>query len=267
MKCCHIKAMVDNTTAIAYINNMGGKTAKCNEITKELWTWCIQHDIWITAVHIPGKENIVADRESRESRRDTEWKLDNKIFQNIVTSWPMPSIDLFASRLNYQIKPFVSWKPDPDALAVDAFSLKWDLYNNFYAFPPFSLINRVLQKIEQDRCYGIVIVPLWKTQVWFPRLLRMLIDSPIILPNNKTMLTLPSGQQKVHPLHKKLTLLACKLSGVPSQPEEFRAKLPKLLPNHGEKVLNSNMQSISKNGAVFAVQGVLIPTKQIHLRH
>lgn len=245
---------------------MGVKTPKCNKITKELWTWCKQHDIWVTAVHIPGKENIVADKESREGRRDTEWKLDINIFLKIVTLWPMPSIDLFASRLNYQIKPFVSWKPDPEALAVDAFSLNWNLYNNFYAFPPFSLINRVLQKIEQDQCHGIIIVPLWKTQVWFPRLLIMLVDTPIILPSTETMLTLPSDQQKLHPLHQKLTLMACKLSGVPSQPEEFRAKLPKLLPNLGEKVQNNNTQSTSKNGVVFAVQGVLIPTKQIHLR-
>lgn len=266
MSYCHVKAMVDNTTAVSYINNMGGKTPKCNEITKKLWTWCIQHDIWITAVHIPGKENIVADRESRERRRDTEWKLDNEIFQKIVSLWSKPSVDLFASRLNYQIKPFVSWKPDPEALAVDAFSLNWELYTNFYAFPPFSLINRVLQKIEQDQCQGFIIVPLWNTQVWFPRLLRLLVDTPLILPKSKTMLTLPSGAQKVHPLHRKLTLLACKLSGVPLQPEEFRAKLPKLSLNLGEKVQNNNTQSTSGNGAVFAVQGVSIPTRQIYLR-
>jgi len=27
---CHIKAMIDNTTAISYINNMGGRTISCN---------------------------------------------------------------------------------------------------------------------------------------------------------------------------------------------------------------------------------------------
>lgn len=29
--------------------------------------------------------------------------------------------DLFASRLNFETKSYVSWFPDPDALAVDAF--------------------------------------------------------------------------------------------------------------------------------------------------
>ena len=204
---------------------------------------------------------------SRENRKDTEWKLDKEIFQKIVSHWSQPSIDLFASRLNYQVEPFISWKPDPEAMAVDAFSLNWGLHVDFYAFPPFSLINRVLQKIEQDQTYGFIIVPLWKTQVWFPRLLRLLVDIPLILPKSKTMLTLPSNQQTVHPLHKKLTLLACKLSGIPLQPEEFRAKLPTSLLNHGGQVQNNNIQSTLENGMHFVVQGVLVPTMQLHLRH
>ena len=34
-----------------------------------------------------------------------------------------PNIDLFASRLNYQLKPDVSWMPDQEACHVDAFTL------------------------------------------------------------------------------------------------------------------------------------------------
>lgn len=263
MSHCHIKAMIDNTTAISYVNNMGGKTPKCNKISKELWEWCAERSIWVTAVHIPGKENYLADKESRAKNRDVEWKLDCEIFQLIVFYWYKPSVDLFASRLNYQMKPFVSWKPDPEAIAFDAFVLDWSMYNQFYAFPPFSLINRVLQKIEQDQTQGIVVVPLWKTQVWFPRLLHLLIDIPLILPKTKTMLILPSNPKEVHPLNKKLTLLACKLSGIPLQAEEFRRKLQKSSCNHGGQAQNSNTQSISGNGVHFVVQGALIHTKQI----
>ena len=61
-------------------------------------------------------------------------------------------IDLFASRLNKQIDDYVSWTPDPDATAVNAFSILWDR-KPFYAFclPPFSLIPRWLQKITTDK--------------------------------------------------------------------------------------------------------------------
>ena len=89
---------------------------------------------------------MLADKESREKRLDTEWKLNPKLFDCIVTLWGTVSVDLFVSRLNrYQLKPFASWRPDPEAMAIDAFSLDWrEQY--FYAFPPFSLINRVLKR-------------------------------------------------------------------------------------------------------------------------
>ena len=59
----------------------------------------------------------------------------------------MPDIDMFASRLNKQIECFVSWRPDPDAVAIDAFSLNSSDYKLIYAFVPFSLIGRTIQKV------------------------------------------------------------------------------------------------------------------------
>ena len=259
---CHVKAMIDNTTAVSYINSMGGRSLNCNQITRELWVWCVNHGIWLSAAHIPGKENVLADKESREKRSDTEWKLNPELFDCIVTLWGTFSVDLFASRLNFQLKPFVSWRPDPEAMAIDAFSLDWrEQY--FYAFPPFSLINRVLQKVEQDQSQGIIIVPMWNTQVWFPRLLHLLIDFPVTLPKGPRTLLLPFNREKAHPLHKKLTLLACKLSGILSQQEAFRKKLPKSYYNPGERVHINNIPSTSGNGWCFAVEGVLIHTKQL----
>ena len=43
----------------------------------------------------------------------------------------------FASQLNAKVKKFVSWRPDPEACAVDAFTFDWGTQLN-YAFPPFS---------------------------------------------------------------------------------------------------------------------------------
>ena len=70
-----IQVKSDNTTAIAYINNMGGSVSeKRNELAKHIWHFCIQENIWISAVHISGKENTVADYYMSRSLRDnTEW--------------------------------------------------------------------------------------------------------------------------------------------------------------------------------------------------
>ena len=66
---------------------------------------------------------MLADKESRKKHSDTEWKLNSELFGRIATLWGPVSIDLFASRLNYRLKPFVSWRPGPEAMAIDAFSL------------------------------------------------------------------------------------------------------------------------------------------------
>ena len=208
----HVKLNIDNTTAIAYINQMGGmKSLGCNELAKDMWKWCIERGIWLTACHLPGALNVVADKKSRVFQDETEWQLNSKQFANICSVFGTPEIDIFASRLNTQLQRFISWRPDPEAEAVDAFSVDWAEFK-FYAFPPFCLITRCLQKITFDKADGIIIVPNWPTQPWFSRLKQLMIGKPLLLHRSKTLLTQPITG-KVHPLHHKLSLLCCRLSG------------------------------------------------------
>ena len=58
-------------------------------------------------------------------------------------------IDLFASRLTRQLKSYVSWRPDPGAIHVDAFTMDWRNLRA-YAFPPFNLIPAVLHKTKRE---------------------------------------------------------------------------------------------------------------------
>ena len=106
-------------------------------------------------------------------------------FSEISVIFHKPSIDLFASRLNYQCFPYVSWKADPASVHTDAFTFDWSKYHCFYAFPPFSLINKMLTKIEHDQAFGILIAPLWHTQSWFPTMLKLIVRTPIILHNRQ----------------------------------------------------------------------------------
>ena len=58
----HIQLQLDNTTAVAYVNNMGGsKSLELDQLAHELWGWSISREIWVSAVHIPGISNIDAD--------------------------------------------------------------------------------------------------------------------------------------------------------------------------------------------------------------
>ena len=153
---CHIQILSDNTTTVYCINNMGTlNSSRCNEFTKGIWNWAIDRNIWLTASHIPDILNTEADYESRRNDSHTEWKLSEEIYSQITTHFQFkPDIDLFASRINKQITKFVSYHPDPDAFAVDAFSIDWNGLK-FYAFPPFSCVGKMLRKIYADKHTGL----------------------------------------------------------------------------------------------------------------
>ena len=38
----------------------------------------------------------------------------------------------------------------------------------FYALPPFSLVGKSIFKIVQEKVSGIMVIPWWPTQNWFP---------------------------------------------------------------------------------------------------
>ena len=55
----HVLLRLDNTTAVAYLNAMGGvKSSHCNEAATQIWNWCIERNIWITAAHLAGRDNV-----------------------------------------------------------------------------------------------------------------------------------------------------------------------------------------------------------------
>ena len=57
-------------------------------------------------------------------------------------------VDMFASRLTTQVKRFFSWRPDPEAEALDAFNQNWgNLQGRGYANPPWNLVGRVLNRV------------------------------------------------------------------------------------------------------------------------
>lgn len=209
---CKILLRIDNTTAIAYINKAGGiQFPILTNLAQQIWEWCEARRIWIHASYIPTKHNIYADAASRISNIDTEWELCNKAFENIIKKFGSFTIDLFASYSNKKVKKFCSRFPNPGAFKVDAFTISWE--NKFaYAFLPFALILPTLRKFITDKAKGVIIVPNWPTQPWFPLFNSLLRESPIVFNPNKKLL-LPPCREIIHPLAKTLSLVAGQLSG------------------------------------------------------
>lgn len=207
---CDILLRCDNTTAISYVNRMGSiqYPELCN-LTREIWQWCEKRKIWLYASYISSTDNYEADQESRQNFSETEWSLSQDAFSLIVKEFGIPQIDLFASYINNKCTKYVSWHRDPGSFAIDAFTLNWrDL--PFYAFPPFNLILRTLQKIIQDKAEGIVVVPFWPSQPWFPLFSRLTIGKNLHLSPSANLLTSPFSS--THPLAPHLSLVVARLS-------------------------------------------------------
>lgn len=115
IKNCEILLRMDNTTAISYVNKMGGvQHPNLQKIAKEIWQWCEAKDIWLVASYIKSKDNVEADRESRIKNIDTEWELANYAFYQAIKAFGYPEIDLFATRINTKYKKYFSWENDPE---------------------------------------------------------------------------------------------------------------------------------------------------------
>ena len=139
----------DNTTVVAYIRHQGGTHS--TDLSEEVWNilnLCLAHNIQLLAKHIPGRFNTPADQMSRMDKPiPTEWSLNQEIANKIFQIMDFPSIDLFATHMNHRLPLYVSPIPDQKALSIDAISMDWN-HIHTYAFPPFHLIQTVINKIR-----------------------------------------------------------------------------------------------------------------------
>ena len=71
-------------------------------------------------------------------------------------------------------------------------------------------------EVAEDQVNCLIIAPLWPTQTWFTKLMKMLVHLPIIMKKTKDVLYLPHTGVK-RPLSKALVMTACIVSGNLSQ--------------------------------------------------
>ena len=206
---------------------MGGMASiEMDLLAKKIWNWCLERNIFVSAAFIAGSSNVLADFSSRNFSDTTEWMLKKEIFQKICAQFFTPDIDLFASRLNFQVSRFVTWFLQPGAYRSDAFSFSWSEYLP-YIFAPFNMIGKVLNKVMEDKVnQALLIVPFWPSQTWFPLLLSLLSDFPIRLLRHRDLLILPHKGQ-LHPMGSSLCLVGVVVSGDISRVRDFQKKLPK----------------------------------------
>ena len=173
----HVRVRSDNATVIAYINHQGGTVSNSlSTLTESILTWADSKGVTLSAVHVKGKSNVLADLLSRpDTILQTEWTLVHQALTPVWERFGRPWVDLFATTYSARLPNYVSPVPDPQAWGVDALSIQWRGLDA-YAFPPFTLIHRVLRKWEQEQPRLILIAPDWPAQGWYPSLLQLARD-------------------------------------------------------------------------------------------
>ena len=207
-----ISVYCDNSTAVSYFQKEGGtRSPFLNSLAQGILRWAESLSIRL-APQIHPVVSQWADSLSRPHQLPhTEWSLNPEVFRSISRLWPV-QIDLFATSENRQCSIFFSPFRDPMAAGTDAFLQPWDSLQA-YAFPPWSIIPRVLAELRESRGTELTLVaPYWPQQAWFPDLLHLSLAPPVTLPLRPDLLRLPRSRSLYQGL-PRLRLHAWRLSG------------------------------------------------------
>ena len=208
-----VSIFCDNSTAVSYLRKEGGtRSPFLNTLAQEILRWAESHSIRLLPQFIPGSLNVLADSLSHPHQLPhTEWSLHPEVFRSISRLWPV-QIDLFATSANRQCSVFFSPFQDPLAAGTDAFLQCWDGLQA-YAFPPWSILPKVLAKLRVSPGLELTLIaPYWPQRPWFANLLHLSLAPPVALPLRRDLLLLPQS----HCLYQglpRLRLHAWRLSG------------------------------------------------------
>ena len=138
------------------------------------------------------------------SLQPTEWTLLQSVCDDLWSVWGTPQVDLFATRRNIRLPLYCSPVMDREAWAVDAMLQDWS--NKFlYAFPPYTLVRRVINKLARSPGARLILVaPWWPQREWFPDVQRLSIAPPRRLPLRRDLLCQPH----VEVFHQGISTLA-----------------------------------------------------------
>jgi hypothetical protein len=169
LKGARLMLQTDNKTVVAYLEKGGGSNSDLNSIVKQIWEELyLQEAILVSTEWIRGAtENKIADGLSRQVDGG-DWKMKSIVFKQLLQKWDL-QVDRFANHLNHQLPRFNSRLLCPGTEAIDAFQQQWTGVMNYW-LTPFYLINRVLRQVLEQKAIGVIVVPQWYNQPWFPLL-------------------------------------------------------------------------------------------------
>ena len=135
---------------------------------------------------------------------------------------------------------------------------KYILQGRGYANPPWNLVGRVLDRMQQQVTL-VLVAPVWKSQPWYPILLKMLVDFPILLPHMENLIipAHPEGVPAVLP-----QLATWLISGNVSKTKKFR-RAQSCCSHHGNRSHPNPMTHYSGSGLTGVINDIQIPFQDL----
>ena len=241
----------DNSTTISYINNQGGvRSESISDIIIELFEFCIKRTLYIQASFLCGRHNERADALSRRSR-DHTYSITPVFFSFLCNHFNvLPKSDLFASSINFKVPVYYSEGPDPQSSGFDAFLMNWP--DSIYAFPPINLVQQFLSYFLQFKIQmGLTIVPYWPAQPFFPILLDLLIDTPLLFSVSRL------DAQENLPRHLS-KFLACAISSNQERKRGYRKNLQYVSSDRLKSGHSAPIVEAGSNIAIGSIQNHIV---------
>jgi hypothetical protein len=167
-----VECWTDNTMALVYLVNGGGANPEMTAIMKDIYNLLGSIGVSLyKAVWIKGSLNVEANTASWWVDMDNWTMRPEHLLRmhQVLGPW---MINQFTNHVNQQAPQFNSLFLVPGTKAQDAFSVSWAGEVNLLV-PPFYLILQVLQHLVKSQAVGLLVVPRWEAQPWWPVLLRL----------------------------------------------------------------------------------------------
>ena len=147
-------------------------------------------------------------------------------------------------------------------LYIDSFTTRWSPDTVHYASPPlFSLVSRVLAKIQSDNTTANIVLPLWPNQLWFLVFLNLLSPPIFMLPPEITFL--PWDPERKHPMGQNLKLTSTQVSNNAYKQLAFQDQLTSTSWPNSQQVCRTHTMAKQKLGSNFAHNRLWIPILQL----
>jgi hypothetical protein len=178
---------VDSRVALAVLRK-GSAAAHLHALALEVWRRAAALHVRIVGVSWVASADNPADGPSRswECAWDEppaprfaaptldDWGLAPACVPRLERLWGPLTVDAFAAPGASCLPRYWSRWPAAGAAAVDAFAQPWTS-EHLLLVPPFRLLHRVLAYLADQGASGVLVVPQWPAQAWWPRLLEVAV--------------------------------------------------------------------------------------------